>query len=352
VLLIERGHPRGEPQEQIPMRIHATRPAAADRPPRQLNARALRDTRDVAQVRPEAAPGSRSTRGGGRTAWRILLPFAGAYAVNIAVASAGEGRMPLPLLALAMNVAAALAALAFVLVSGRFLGDPRSLRGYGLWLDRRWFTDLGAGLGIGMLGVAIPFLVGLAAGWFEVAAVFDPGVLALWPGGALIVAAMLCVGLWEELIFRGVFVRNIADALRSRVSPARAIAAGVVLSAVVFTVGHLGQPEHPTFLVTWLLAGLLFGALYVFGGTLALPIGVHASYNIAIQAVFVRTDIAGAEGFSAITRISVDNQLPPVFEFGGVVEAASFICAGILAAGWLTRRGSRSHRLVQPAATD
>lgn len=36
-----------------------------------------------------------------------------------------------------------------------------------------------AGFGIGLIGVSIPFLVGLAVGWFEVAAAFDPGDLGV-----------------------------------------------------------------------------------------------------------------------------------------------------------------------------
>jgi uncharacterized protein len=311
-----------------------------DAAPRAMSRRAAEGTGEPSQV------GGR----GGRAAWRILLPFAGAYGANIAVAAVGEGRMPLPMLALLMNVAAAAAALALVIVSGRVLDDRRSLGDYGLRVDRQWCINLGVGLCIGILGVAIPFIVGLSAGWFEVAAVFDRGDLPLWPGVGLIVVAMLCVGLWEELIFRGVFVRNIADVLRRWLSPRRAIAAGVVLSAVVFTVGHIGQvAERPAFLVTWLLAGLLFGALYVLSGNLALPIGVHAAFNIAVQAVFVRTDIRGTEGFSAVARIDVDPGLPPLFELGGAVDAAAWICIGFLAALWLRRPRRQTDGLLPPA---
>jgi uncharacterized protein len=145
-------------------------------------------------------------------------------------------------------------------------------------------------------------------------------------------------------------VRNTADVLRRWLSSRHAIAAGVVLSAVVFTVGHLGQvAERPAFLVTWLLAGLLFGALYVLSGSLALPIGVHAGFNIVAQALFVRTDIRGAEGFSAVTRIDVDLGLPPLFEFGGAVDGAAWICVGLLAALWLRRPRSRADGLWQRA---
>lgn len=75
-----------------------------------------------------------------------------------------------------------------------------------------------------------------------------------------------------------------------------AIAGGVTISALVFGVGHADQPDNPLFFLTWILAGVVLGGLYVPSGSLWLTIGVHAAFNVAYQSVFVRTGVM-PEGF-------------------------------------------------------
>jgi uncharacterized protein len=228
----------------------------------------------------------------------------------------------------------------------RLLGTHRGLVNHGLALDRRWLIELLAGFGIGLAGLAIPIVLGLALGWFDVVAILDPGALGLWAGSALMLIAMLGVGLWEELVLRGVFVCNAADGLRRWLPARRALAGGVLLAAVVFGLGHLGQPDNPAFVLTWILAGVVFGVIYVLSGNLALPIGAHAAFNTAYNVVFVRTDVAGTAELSAISRIAVDPTLS-YLALGGVIEGAAFLLVGMLAVAWLWR--SRGALTVDPA---
>jgi membrane protease YdiL (CAAX protease family) len=84
----------------------------------------------------------------------------------------------------------------------------------------------------------------------------------------VLVLAVALVPVVEERVFRGMLQR----ALRSRTTPARAIAA----SSSVFTLAHLGVYRaalHQTFLV-----GLAFGAAYEEAGIIAAIIA-HALYN-------------------------------------------------------------------------
>jgi uncharacterized protein len=228
----------------------------------------------------------------------------------IATAATLDGAVPLPVLQLLTSVVTVSVALLLVMVSQRLLGAHRGLVDYGLAVDRRWVIDLVAGFGIGLAGLAIPIVLGLALGWFDVVAILDPGALGLWAGSALMLIAMLGVGLWEELLLRGVFVCNAADGLRRWLPARRALAGGVLLAAVVFGLGHLGQPDNPAFVLTWILAGVVFGVIYALSGNLALPIGAHAAFNTAYNVVFVRTDVAGTEDLSAISRIAVDPTIP------------------------------------------
>lgn len=284
-------------------------------------------------------------RGRARTPWLIALPLVGAYAALIAVEAAIYGRLPLPMVQLLINVAPVAVAFVLIVASRRLLGARRSLSDYGLAVDRRWLVDLSAGLVIGLAGVAIPYLVGIAAGWLEVVAVFDRGELALWPGIILIVLSMFLVGLWEELLLRAVFICNAADGLRGWLSPRRAVAGGVVVSAVVFGVAHFAQAAQAAFILTWVLSGVVLGVIYVLSGNLALTIGIHAAFNIAYNVLFVRTDVAGLESLSAITRIGLDPDLPLLVR-GGVLDVAAWVCVGLLGLLWLwSSRGALSVNL-------
>ena len=269
-----------------------------------------------------------------RTPWLILLPLLAAMVAITAADVAFSDRLPLPLAQLVVSAAPAGAAIGIILLSRRFLGARRGLAEYGLAVDRRWMCDASIGFGIGVVGVSIPFLVGMGAGWIEVAAVFDRGALALWPGILLYGIAMLVTGLWEELVLRGVFLCNAADGLRRWLSPRRAIAGGLVLSGVVFGLGHLGQATHPALILTWILPGILFGVIYVLSGNLAVPIGAHAAFNITANLLFARTDVTELGDLSVLMRVDVDPTLT-VLKFGGALEAAAFAALGLLALLWI-----------------
>lgn len=271
--------------------------------------------------------------GRARAIWRISVPVVAVVLINVVATTALEDVLPLPAEAFVGIGVTAAATLVIVHSSGRFLDAGRVVADYGLAIDREWLRDLFAGFGIGFVGVSIPFLVGIAAGWFEIAAVFDRGVLPLWTGVVLMVFANLGTGLWEELLFRGVLLTNAAEGLQGWLSPRHAVAGGVAISALVFGLGHAGQPDDPLFLLTWILAGAILGTLYVLSGSLALTIGVHVTFNVAYQAVFVRTDVM-AEELSAITRIDIAS-VSPLFEFGGVVEFAAWLSVLGLGILWL-----------------
>ncbi len=273
-------------------------------------------------------------RGRARTPWLILLPLVGTYMAAVVADVAAYGRLPLPVAQLLVSAASAGAAIVLVLVSRRLLGARRGLAEYGLAVDRRWIRDAFAGFGIGVVGVSIPFLVGIALGWIDVAAVFDRGALALWPGILLYGLAMLFTGLWEELVLRGVFLTTAADGLRRWLSPRPAIAGGLVLSSVVFGLGHLEQATHPALILTWVLPGVIFGIIYLLSGNLAVPIGAHAAFNITANVLFARTDVAGVDELSVLMRVDVDPSLA-FLTHGGALEASAFVAVGFLALLWI-----------------
>lgn len=278
------------------------------------------------------------TRNRARTPWLILLPLLGAFAATSADAVVPFG-LPLPVAQLLASGAPVVVACLLLIFSRRFLGGRR-LVDYGLAVDRRWMTDLSAGLGLGLLAVSIPFMVAIGAGWAEIVERFDPGDLALWPGILVYAIAMLCTGFWEELVLRGVLLCNAAEGLRRWLSARRTVAGALTISALVFALGHLGQTASITML-TFILSGVVLGVLYLVSGNLALIIGAHATFNFASNVLFNR----GGEvtsGLSAIMRLEVDPSLT-LLQPGGLIEAAAFLLLGVFGLLWLRHsRGSIS----------
>lgn len=269
-----------------------------------------------------------------RAIWRFLIPGLAIILINAIVsASLSEYISARPIIHLVTVAVTTGAAVVIIQLSGRILDAGRSIVDYGLAVDRTWYRDLVAGFGIGLAGASIPFLVGIATGWFEIAAVFDRGDLPVGIGIAVLVLASLFTGIWEELLARGVVLTNAAEGLQSWLSSRQAIAGGVVISALLFGLPHLAQPDNPLFILTWILSGLVLGVLYVLSGNLALVIGIHWSFNIVYQSVFVQTDV-NPEAFSAITRIDLATQ-SSLFEFGGVLEAGAWVIVLVLGIVWL-----------------
>lgn len=59
----------------------------------------------------------------------------------------------------------------------------------------------------------------------------------------------------------------------------------MVVSPLVFGLAHFEQPQGPVFVLTWILAGVVFGLVDIFSGHLALVSGGHAMFNITANVV-------------------------------------------------------------------
>jgi membrane protease YdiL (CAAX protease family) len=194
------------------------------------------------------------------------------------------GRLPDLYDAAVRATAFALMILVVLLLAGRLL-DHRRIADYGLHLNRRWWTDLARGLGLGaglMLGV---LALELAMGWVSVTHTFvaSPGQ----PFAATILlglVAVAAVAFGEEASYRGYPIKNLTEAFgRSR----SADVATVSLPALFFGMAHMSNPG-----ATWLsttntvIFGALFGTAYLLTGELAFPIGLHLAWDYLQAFVF------------------------------------------------------------------
>lgn len=113
----------------------------------------------------------------------------------------------------------------------------------------------------------------------------------------------LCAGICEEIIYRGVLF---ALALRVTSSMPAAIAICVLL----FALAHLPQGKKGMIGVAYL--GVVFHALYLISGTLALPMMVHATYDIVFFWILYRRErsreCALVAGSDAVEQVACEVQ--------------------------------------------
>ena len=254
-----------------------------------------------------------------------------------------------PLLFSAVQMAVLSVALSSVWFMGR-LFDRRPLFGFGLRIDRRWWLDFGVGLLLGALLMAGIFLTELAAGWVTVTGAFEttregdpffPVILAPLVGWVLL-------GIYEELVFRGYQLTNMAEGLNFRpLGPRGAIVLAVVLSSSLFGGFHVWNPSASAIstvnLALW--GGLLLGSSYVLTGRLALPIGLHIAWNFFEGNVF-GFPVSGVETVGA-TFLSIEQSGPLRFTGGafgpeaGVLTNAASVLGFLLILLWVRIRSGK-----------
>jgi membrane protease YdiL (CAAX protease family) len=250
------------------------------------------------------------------------------------------------------TVVTAVAVLGAVAVAGRFL-DQRRFAGFGVGLDRDWWVDCGFGVGLGVALMAGIFAVGVAAGWFRVVGTAYAAAGASVAGlvvGYLLVFAGVSVG--EELVVRGYLLTNLAEGLRvGPVDGRAALAVAVLLTSGLFGLLHAGNPNATLISTSTIaLAGVFLAAGYALTGDLAIPLGLHFSWNYA-QGVLFGFPVSGLDiGVAVIRTRETGPDLVTGGRFGpeaGLLGVAA-ILVGIAATAWWARR--RTGRLGLSAA--
>lgn len=161
--------------------------------------------------------------------------------------------------------------------------DHRPFADFGLAIDAAWWRDLGVGLALGAGLIAALYLLGVALGVyrprFSPAAPDGISVLAAF---ALVTGFMCLVGFYEELLFRGYVLENVAEGLTIALAPRAAVSGAIVLSSLAFAAVHGSNPNMNLLGVgTIAVAGLALGLGYALTDRLALPIGFHITWNLA-----------------------------------------------------------------------
>lgn len=288
----------------------------------------------------------------------ITLPIQatiGIVALMIRTSQGGATFSPMSLLESPAVLALAsfgilIALLLSVWLAGRIL-DRRPFASFGFHLGRDWWIDLGFGLSLGAFLMLLIFLIELLAGWVTVTGTLvtsnpdAPFILVIL--GPLLV--FLAVGIYEETFSRGYQLHNLAEGFNWRViGPRWAIVIATLLSSAVFGLLHLSNP-NASFISTFniFVAGaVLLATGVLLTGELAIPIGVHITWNFFQGNVF-GFPVSGND-FSMATFISIQQGGPELWTGGafgpeaGLLGLAAILLGGALTATWVRWRSGQA----------
>ncbi len=241
-----------------------------------------------------------------------------------------------PMLDVVATLSTLFGALLLVIV-GALFPDRRTFRDYGLRLGQKdWWLDLGFGLGLGVFLMALIFAVELLAGWVTVEdyMVFPANMPGFAAGILAAVVTFLSVGIYEEVLFRGVLFKGVAEGLGNIkfVGRAGAIIATLVITSALFGWAHAGNP-NATAVSTFniFLAGIFLGMGYILTGELAIPIGIHITWNFFQGNVF-GFPVSGTAA-NQTTFISISQGGSDLWTGGGFGPEAGLIGIGALIIG-------------------
>lgn len=165
--------------------------------------------------------------------------------------------------------------------------DKRPFKDFGLVIDKKWRMDFYAGLSLGIILMALIFGIEYSAGWIVITdqsqiigADFIYGIIYG-------VVLFLLVGFQEEMLVRGYMFKNISEGFNINNKPLLGIIIAVLITSLLFGFGHAANPNAT--LISSLsicLAGMFLAVGYILTGRLALPIGLHITWNFFQGYVF------------------------------------------------------------------
>jgi membrane protease YdiL (CAAX protease family) len=241
-----------------------------------------------------------------RAGWRVLVSFVAVLA-GVVLAAA----VPLPVTGKLQSVALGLAVRTCVVVGVAVtlvrVVDRRPLRALGFRPSLQWGLRLLAGVGTAFVIVSGATATMLVVGWATVGGTVVSPRVAFVPAVLLSLVYAVCVGIWEETLFRGLLLRNGAEGLTDRLSRRQAVAVSLGGVAVLHALLRLPGLSSARVLPFYVLASSLYGLAYVVTGDLAFPIGLHAGVDFGMLALFGFHDVST---FPALVTLTFTG--PPV----------------------------------------
>jgi membrane protease YdiL (CAAX protease family) len=241
--------------------------------------------------------------------------------------------------------AALLGVLSATFLSGRWF-DRRRFQQFGISFSRSWWVDFAFGLGLGASLMGLVFLVGRMTGSLRITGFFevfnqDGGFIA---GILQALVFFVLVGIYEELLSRGYHLVNLAEGFNSKWIGRRwALILAFLVSSLAFGLLHLGNPN-----ATWVstisivLAGVFLGLGMVLTGSLAIPIGLHITWNFFQGNVFGFAVSGIRTGATVIATEAIGPAWLTGGDFGpeaGLLGLGAMLVGSLLTLVWVRRKG-------------
>ena len=231
-----------------------------------------------------------------------------------------------------------------VWLATRFI-DRRKFSETGVFFNKKWWLDLGFGALLGAVLMAAIFLIELAAGWISISDTFvAPNAMPFFVAILIPFVFYIGVSILEELLFRGYLLLNLAEAINMKAIGSRvAVIISLLLTSAVFGVAHAPNPSATlisTLNIT--VAGIFLGLAYVLTGSLAIPLGIHLTWNFFQGNVF-GFPVSGTNNFS--TSVFAIEQGGPLAWTGGpfgpeagIIGLLAMLAGTLLIAWWVRWR--------------
>ncbi len=198
--------------------------------------------------------------------------------------------------------------------------DRRTWVSLGFRRERGWPLDLGLGLALGGMQMALIFVVGWVGGWLDVSMLSGPALVRALADDLIVTAMFVLVAFGEELMFRGYLQVNLGEGIGTW--PA------LLLASVLFGLFHGLNPNLRWLaLVNIALAGLSMGYGRLVSGALWLPMAYHWSWNW-FQGAVLALPVSGVR-FGGLLHV-VDRGTAPLLTGGAFGPEGGLIATGAL----------------------
>jgi len=239
--------------------------------------------------------------------------------------------------------------------AGRFF-DRRPFSDFGFRITSDWWKDFWFGIGLGGILITAIFLLELAIGWVQPVGylVTNTPNLSFFPALLIPLIIYVMVGFYEELFSRGYQLTNLAEGLAGKyIKPETAILLACLLSSAFFGFLHTANPNANLFsTLNICLAGIFLATGFLLTGELAIPIGLHISWNFFQGNVF-GFPVSGAD-FRSATLIQIQQSGPDWITGGafgpegGILGIISNLLGILLIIFWVKKRTghARLHKAI------
>lgn len=240
-----------------------------------------------------------------RSGWRVLffiLP--GIFVMAVVAGLVGFGLWRFMATAIVMTF--------YVWLFVRFV-DKRSFADTGMRSPAYWRTEFWLGVWMASIVMGVMFLIAWLAGWYTIVGFgwdFE-GVFTFVLKFIGYLVIMLCVGYYEELIFRGYLTLNLFEGLyRGSKSDSRIPAIfSVLIISVLFGLAHANNPNATSLgVINVAMAGIMLGIPYLATGRLGLSVGIHFAWNF-VQGGILGVPVSGTTFEYSIFQ-TIDTGIP------------------------------------------